>query len=179
MSKGNKKKPNLWPIKVFAFALVLAIVFGLFSELVLDGASVTISVLVLVFFLVLALFSDMIGIAVTTCDKVPFLSMASRKIRGAKSSLWLIKRQDKVASVCCDIIGDISAIISGSVGLTLAYAIAQNVQFSTLTTTVVVSSVIASFTVGCKAIVKTYSIKNSHKIVKAAGKLILFFGIGK
>jgi len=177
--KTPKKQFNFWPIKVFVLALVLAIIFGVFSELVLDGASIAVCIVVLLLFLCIALFADMIGIAVTACDKVPFLSMASRKIKGAKSSIWLINRQDKVASVCCDIIGDISAIISGSVVSVLVISISTKLGSNQMTTAVLASSIIASFTVGCKAVVKSYAMKNSHNIIKIMGRFILVFGIGK
>ncbi|MDR1138426.1 MAG: Mg2+ and Co2+ transporter CorB [Clostridiales bacterium] len=177
--KNNNKGYNWWPIKIFVLALALSLVFGFFSEIALDGANIFISIIVLVFFWVLSLLADLVGVAVTACDNVPFLAMASRKVKGAKSSLWLIKRQDKVANICGDIIGDISAIISGSVGAGFALVIAKNTSWNILVCSLVISSLIASCTVCGKAIIKSYAISNSHNIIKVAGKILLLFGIGK
>ncbi|MCL1945323.1 MAG: hypothetical protein FWF56_05945 [Firmicutes bacterium] len=177
--KTDKKKFNFWPIKIVILSFVLAIVFGVFSELVLDGAGIAISIVVLLIFLFIALLADLIGTAATACDKVSFLAMASRRVKGAKSSIWLIKRQDKVANVCNDIIGDISAIISGAVGAGLSLSLVKNTGMNMLAATVLISALIASITVGGKSMVKTYAIANSHKIMRISGRVAYVFGIGK
>ncbi|MDR3021273.1 MAG: hypothetical protein LBU60_01135 [Clostridiales bacterium] len=178
MEYKNKKR-NLWPLKAFVLAFVLTVVFSLLSEVVLTDANLIFSIIVLVIFLLVALLCDLIGVAVTACDKVPFLSMASRKIKGAKCSLWLINNQSKVASFFGDIIGDISAIITGAIGVGIAFSLAQNTDWNSLAITIIISSLLAAFTVGCKALVKLYAIKHSHSIVKIVGRIFLMFGLGK
>ena len=51
---------------------------------------------------------------VTVTDEKPFHSMAASKVKGAKSSLMLIRNASRVSNVCNDVVGDICGIISGA-----------------------------------------------------------------
>jgi hypothetical protein len=45
--------------------------------------------------------------------------MSSRKVKGGKIGVKLIKNTSKVSSVCCDVIGDVCGIISGTSGVVI------------------------------------------------------------
>lgn len=172
----KQKKRNIWPIKAFLIALSLGLVFGLFNQLALSGANLIIAFVALFVFIALAVFFDIISVAVTVCDVTPFLSMASKKVKGAKISIKLIASADRVASICGDIIGDICAIISGGVGVTIfSYFANQAVGFMQLFVPILISSLIAAATVAAKAVAKTFSIKKSQKIVARLGKFLSVF----
>ena len=118
----------------------------------------------------------MIGVAVTVADVKTFNSMATKKVKGAKIGVKLIKNAPKVSSFCNDVIGDICGIMSGSAGVTMVLSIA-NMTDKNLWITLLVTSLIASITIGGKALGKTYALKNATKIhIKTAKFLTLFVG---
>ena len=137
-SKKQKKQQSKfaywwkWPLIVLLLSFCLSLGFGLISEIALSGAGVVVAILVILVFLVLSIFSDMVGVAVTAADLMPFRAMASKKVRGAKESITLIKNADKVASICADVIGDICGILSGAAGATVAVALTNGQMSSFL-----------------------------------------------
>ena len=101
--------------------------------------------------------------------------MSSKKIKGAKETIKLIKNNAKVSSVCNDIVGDICGIISGGLGAVLAISIAKATGFNTTLISVIIAAIISSLTVGGKAIFKSIAIKNSDKIIFSVGKFVSIF----
>src|SRR5690554_1632429 len=82
----------------------------------MEGFSITTSLVTLIVIIIIGVVFDIIGIAVTAASEVPFLSMASKKKRGAINAVRLIRKADQVSSFCNDVVGDICSIISGSAG---------------------------------------------------------------
>ena len=97
----------LWPVKIFFLSLALSLVFSIGSEFLMSASGIVISSLIIVLLIIIAVISDMIGVAVTACNIEPFTAMASRKVRGAREALVLLKNADKVGSLCNDVLGDI------------------------------------------------------------------------
>ncbi|NMA95341.1 MAG: hypothetical protein GX974_04805, partial [Clostridiales bacterium] len=132
-----------------------------------------ISIIVIIF---IGVIFDIIGIAIATADEIPFLSMASKKVKGAGHALVLIRNAGQVSSFCNDVIGDICGILSGSAGIALVtklLSMGNNLESTTIG--LLVSSLIASMTVGGKAYGKTFAIANNQKIVLIIGYLISIF----
>ena len=189
--KQNKKKKNKqpskfaywwrWPLIVLVLSFCLSLVFGVASELALSGAGIAVSIVVIVVFLVLSIFADMVGVAVTAADLYPFRAMASKKVRGSKEAIKLINNADKVASVCADVIGDICGILSGAAGATVTIALINDSMsnFVTIVIASLVSAVIAALTIFGKAMCKKYSMKHAEKIILLIGKCLSIFHIQK
>ena len=91
------------------------------------------------------------------------------QVYGAKTSLKLIKNASKVANICADVIGDICGVLSGAISAMIAAKIAEktgaNLQF-------VISALVASLTVGGKALGKDVANRNSTKIVHFVGTIL-------
>lgn len=170
-----------WPLIVLVLSFCMSLVFGVASELALSGAGVVVAVIVIVVFIVISIFADMVGVAVTAADLQPFRAMASKKVRGAKESISLIKNADKVASVCADVIGDICGILSGAAGATVAVALINGTMsnFVTVVIASLVSAVIAALTIFGKALCKKYSMKYCEKIILIIGKFFSIFHVQK
>lgn len=170
-----------WPLIVLVLSFCLSLVFGVASELALSGAGIAISMVVIVLFILLSIFADMVGVAVTAADIHPFRAMASKKVRGAKEAIKLIKNADRVASVCADVIGDICGILSGAAGATVAVALISESMnnFVTIVIASLVSAVIAALTIFGKALCKKYSMKHAEKIILLIGKCLSIFHINK
>src|SRR5690625_5853800 len=105
--------------------------------------------------------------------------MASVKVYGAKEAITIIKNDDKFSSFCNDVIGDISGIVSGTatamVLMQLAYILGYDEGSSwQLILSVTFTSLVASLTVGGKAIGKFFAINSSTQIMIYTGKTIAF-----
>ena len=103
--------------------------------------------------------------------------MAASKVKGAKSSLMLIRNASRVSNVCNDVIGDICGIISGS---SAAFIVTQ-VDFSDVgfmsaaVFSVILSGIVASLTIGGKAFGKEIAINNSKEIISMIGRILSVF----
>ena len=169
----KKKKRNLWPLKAFVITLVLSAAVNAASTLVLEDSQLWLATILTVLILLFGVIFDMIGTASTACDIQPFLSMASRKVRGAKLAVKLSKKSDVVSSVCCDIVGDICGIVSGVCAATIAsYTLNVNGSFWW---TVLIYAVISTLTITLKAIGKSIAIKQANKIIYGVAKTLSIF----
>lgn len=177
--KVLKKKNSVWrwPIRILIITLVLSFSVSVFSEFVLSRTGLVVSIVMLIPLLALAVITDMIGVAVAAADIYPFRSMASRKVRGAKESIYLIKNAEKVSSICNDVVGDVCGIVSGAIGATIVVKIVTKNITSTeqVFIAAAVSAVIAGLTIFGKAVAKRFAINQSTKIVSACGKFLSIF----
>ena len=108
----------------------------------------------------------------STCDIQPFLAMASRKVKGAKTAVKFAKNSDVVSSVCNDIVGDICGVVSGVCGAAIAGNVTGNFSFwfSVLT-----YAIVSTLTITGKALGKNYAVNNANKIVFNTAKFISLF----
>ena len=186
MKEEKESKPKktkiawAYPIRVLLITLSLSLVLNISSEAVLSGVGLIISILILIVFVGISILFDMIGVAVTAGNIEPFLARASKKEKGAKESIKLIKNAEKISSFCCDIVGDSCGILSGAVGASLAVFIYSGESgFLAILIPALVSSVVTSLTVFGKAIFKGVAVNNSDQIILRVGKFLSFFKIKK
>jgi len=174
-----KTKTNFrWLIKTVLISVVASMVFTLATSEILGKAGYTISFVVLAVFIVLGIFFDIIGVAVTVASEAPFHSMAAKRERGALESLRLIKNADKVASFCNDVVGDVTGIISGTTAALIAARLMEGLSTENLLFPLLISGAVTGLTVGGKAVGKTVAINNSTAIVHRVGRLINFLHLG-
>lgn len=174
--KDNKKfhlnKDTVWIIEITLLAFTISLVLSLFSDLVVSNATALVSLIVLFIFIGLGIIFDMVGVSVTVADRKVFNSMASKKVRGAKTALKMIKNNSKVSSFCNDVIGDICGIISGSAGVTIAVLISDTYSWSLSIVSLITTSIIAALTIGGKAVGKSFAINKSNKILYHFSKFL-------
>ena len=169
-----------WCIKIFFITLLLSFCFSVLSELLLSSTKSVIvtvlSIVVLFVFILIAVFCDMIGVAMTSADSTPFTAMASKKIRGAKETLSLLKSADKASSFFCDIIGDACGIVCGAIGASVVAIVAINTEnILKVLIGAGVSALIAALTVFGKAVGKGIAVKYANSIVFKVGKFVSIF----
>lgn len=166
------KKDN-WILKAFLITFFIALIFSSASNLLISkfNNSILLIIIALVFILIGIIF-DIIGTAVLTGNEATFHAKSSKKIKGSKEGVYLIKNANRISSICNDVIGDICGIVSGSVAAMLAINISIKYSISVVLTTLIISSIISSLTVGGKAIGKKYAIKNSDSIIFIVAKLL-------
>ena len=187
VKKKKKKKQSkftLWfkcPLIVLVISFSLSLFFGVLSEIAMTNANIFIAIVVVLVFLVIAIITDMIGVAIAACDTTPFRAMAAKKIRGAKKAIMLVKNADRVSSIVADILGDVCSILSGAAGTTIAVALISSNSSSMVEVIIssLVSAVIAALLISGKALMKRYSLIHSEKIILILGKFISIFHINK
>jgi len=174
MSKNSKNKEKdhskmKWFVQVFIITFILSICFSYISTYGVSNLNLASSIIILIAVIAVGIIFDIIGVAVTVAKEEEFHAKATKKVNGAKTSLKLIKNASKVANICADVIGDVCGVLSGAVSAMIAAKLAErtgaNLQF-------IISAIVASLTVGGKALGKEVANKNSTKIVHFAGTLL-------
>ena len=161
------KKDNLkWFITIFITTFILSITFSYISTNALNNLDVIPAMIILILVILVGIVFDIIGVAITVANEHEFHAKATKKVKGAKTSIKLIKNSARVANICADVIGDICGVLSGSISALIAAKIAEktgvNLQF-------VISASVAAITVGGKAIGKEIANRNSTQIVHYVG----------
>ena len=169
----NKKEPSniKWFIQVFIMTFILSMIFSYISANGVSNLSLIPAILILILVIGVGIFFDIIGVAVTVANEHEFHAKATKKVKGSKTSIKLIKNAPKVANFCADVIGDICGVLSGAISALIAMKITEsfglnfNVQF-------LLSALVAALTVGGKALGKDIANKKSTPIVHAVGTIM-------
>lgn len=163
-----------WVISIVAVSIIMSMAFSLVSSEILDGAGYAVAFILLFIFILLGIVFDAVGVAVTSATETPFHSMASHKEAGAMESLRLLRRAERVSSICNDVIGDICGIVSGATAAVIAGNLVRDMGFSGTLVQLLVTGTVAGLTIGGKAAAKASAINYSTNIVLATGKTIAF-----
>ncbi len=164
-----------WVVAITVWTFIMAVVFSIITESLVKNLDIFMAFIILIIVILIGIFFDIIGIAVTTAKEMPFHAMAANKIEEAKYAIKLVKNASQVSNFCNDVIGDISGIVSGSVGATIIFKLVDTYDLKNATIlSIVITSLIASFTVGGKALGKSIAILNSEKIIFQTAKVFNF-----
>ena len=182
-SKKAKKKPIQnkrfvdvkWILIVTMVAFLISLGFSFLSETIMPNTNVVVAIIIILLFILFGIVFDMIGIAITLADIKTFNSMATKRVKGAKVALKLIKNSEKASSFCNDVIGDICGIVSGSAGVALSVLLSNKFNLNLFAITLTITSVIAGLTIGGKAIGKATAINKSTYILFEFSKVLSFF----
>ena len=180
MSKGDpssqKKERNKtirWVVTIFFVTIFISGLITLISDQIMGSSTMIVAFLILFAIVLLGIVFDIIGVAVTSADEKPFHSMAARKVPGAQDAIALLRNAERVSSICNDVVGDICGVVSGSASATIAAQIIGNFEFTwPQVISLVMSALVAGFTVGGKALGKTFAIGCCTEIVHLVGKII-------
>ena len=156
-------------------ALTISAAFSFLSQELLSAASLFGAFIVLLTIIVIGIFFDLLGVAVTAAEEKPFHSMASRKVPGGVEAIWLLRNAGKVSSVCNDVVGDICGIISGAAAAVVAVEAFESLQHLSLRVIQLLSALVAALTILGKAFCKQIALDYSTNIVHRAAKLIWRF----
>lgn len=174
--KQPKKKRNLWSVKITVVSLFISAFISFLSELTASSEHIIVTIMLLFFLILCSILFDGIGVASTSCDITPFVSMASRKVYGAKTALWLVKNNEKVSNVCNDVIGDIFGIISGacSAAIVVKLVVGMDQKWQQWVT-IGISALVSALTIGGKAFLKNIAISNSKEFIMFVARIIAIF----
>ena len=178
--KGRpEKSPGRWAVEVFCIAVALSAALSFASDRALNGAGIAVAFVVLLAFVLLGIFFDIIGVAVTAADEKPFHSMAARKTPGAKEALRLIRRADKVSSFCNDVVGDICGIIAGSTVAVIVVRMQAAFSLPAVAGSLALTALTSGLTIGGKALGKSFAIARSTEVLQLVGRFLHLFSSKK
>ena len=169
-SSSNAK----WIITVLIMTFFLSLLFSYISTEPMKNLNLLPAVIILFVVLFVGVIFDIIAVAVTVAEEENFHAKATKKVKGAKTSVKLIRNSHKVSNFCADVIGDICGVLSGAISaiiatkITSAYNISFNIQF-------IISAIVASLTVSGKACGKVIAKKYSTNIVDKVSKFLHLF----
>ena len=171
MKKDKEKEHSKvkWFIEIFITTFILSMAFSYISNNGVTHLNIISSVIILIAVIAIGIIFDIVGVAVTVAKEHEFHAKATKKVKGAKTSIKLIKNAAKVANICADVIGDICGVLSGAISALIAAKISEkvgiNLQF-------IISASVAAITVGGKALGKEIANKNSTQIVHFVGLIL-------
>ncbi len=171
-SKKKKRKVNLWPLKAMIISIFLSFAVNAASTVALSDSHFAVACIITIVIIAIGVFFDMIGTAVTACDIQPFLSMAARKVKGAKMAVKLSQSRDTVSSICCDIVGDICGVVSG---VCAASIVSNQIGNSNFWLSILVYALISTITITAKAVAKNIAVSGANKIVMSTAKILSIF----
>ena len=156
MSKREKTKQEKrqWVLTVVILSFALSVVMSVLTSLFVDSAGLLVALLALIVLISIGVITDVIGTAVTSADEQPFIAMASKRIRGAKQALQLIRKAERVSVI---------ALYLAAMGLPTAVA------------SVLIAAFTSAFMIGGKAVGKSIAIEQSANIVLFVGKAMALF----
>ena len=164
-----------WIIIIVSITFVISFCLSFIANTIIPNITLFFGIIITIVFILVGILFDIIGVSVTAADEKVFHSMNSRKVKGANVAVKFKKKADKVSNFCCDVIGDICGVISGSAGATIAVILVTNYNWSAILSGLIVTSIISSLTIGGKAIGKSFVINKSDIILYEFAKFISNF----
>ena len=164
-----------WITKILIMSFTISFGMSFVAQMTIPNLNLFFGILVTLLFIGIGIVFDIVGVSVTGADEAVFHSMNSRKVKGASVAVMFKKNADKVSSFCCDVIGDICGIVSGAAGTTIALLITESTGMDILISSLLVAAVIASLTIGGKAIGKSFAINKSDIILYEFAKFVSNF----
>ncbi|NLJ97929.1 MAG: hypothetical protein GX320_01495 [Tissierellia bacterium] len=170
------KKHNIrWVVLITIWTFFMAIIFTIITEGLVENLNILLAFIILISIILIGIFFDIIGIAVTTAKEKPFHAMAANKIDEAKYAIKLVRNASQVSNFCNDVIGDISGIVSGAIGATIIYKLTNIYNIKNASAlSIIITSLVAAFTVGGKAFGKSIAMFNSEKIIFETARVLNF-----
>ena len=172
-SKSERLRNVKWVITIFLVTILVSGVITFASDKIMATSGMVAAFLILFAIMLIGILFDTVGVAVTSADESPFHSMAARKVPGAQEAIRLLRKAERVSSICNDVIGDICGVISGSAAATISVQLIQNFTFNWPTVvSLLMSALVAGLTVGGKAASKGFAVNSSTEIVYFVGRAI-------
>lgn len=172
-AKRERRKTTRWVVTIFFVTIFISGVISLVSDEVMENSSLLVAFFILLIIIFIGIIFDIIGMAVASADEKPFHSMAARKVIGAHEAIGLLRKAERVSSICNDVVGDICGVVSGSASATIAALILANVDVGwPRGISLAMSALVAGLTVGGKAIGKTFAVNSCTQIVHMVGWVI-------
>lgn len=144
-----------WICTITVLSFLISVSMSYISSEALKNVGNILAFVILLIFIAIGIVFDIVGMAATSATEKEFHSMAAKKVSGAKEAVWLSRNASKVSSICNDVVGDISGIISGATGAIIIARLTAGMDFfPALVISLAITGLIAALTIGGKAIGK-------------------------
>lgn len=165
--------PLVWQnsLLTFLLSLVFGAVLGVVTFLPLFP-----SILILLAIVGVGIFFDIIGVAVAAGDEKPLHAMGADRVQGSRQAIWLVRRADRVANICNDVVGDVCNTISGAITASFAVGLAIRLSIHRNIASILAIAVIAALNVGGKALGKVYALDKPQQVILAVGRGLAWLG---
>lgn len=174
--KIKKEQVNIkWILQIIVITFVISFCLSFISQMTIPNLSLVFGIIITLLFVFVGIMFDIVGVAVTAADEKVFHSMNSRKVKGANVAVKFKKNADKVSSFCCDVIGDICGVISGTAATAIATLLVVKFNFDAILVGLIVTAIISALTIGGKAIGKSFAINKSDIILYEFAKFVSNF----
>lgn len=173
-NKSPKNETISWFFTIFVITFILSMFFSYVSTTSINGLGVVPALIVLIIVILVGVVFDIVGVAVTCATEEEFHAMASKKVKGAKTAIKLIRSAPKVSNICADVIGDICGVLSGAISAILTLKITQSFGLS-VDIQFFMSALVASLTVGGKALGKNFAKTQCTTIIAGVAKVLSIF----
>ncbi len=172
-SAENLKINHKWTVLVTVLAFVLSVLFSVLTASAEEMGTV-LAFAVLILIVLLSILFDMLGMAISTASEAPFHAMATRRIKGAKESIWIIRNAQQLSSLCNDVIGDIAGIVSGAMTGAIVVSLSVLLHMNSDLLNLLLAGVVAALMIGGKAAGKGIAMLNNNTIVFILGKIVYY-----
>ena len=175
-----RKREHIWAgalghaLAVGLWAFLLAGLSAYASQTAVEEITVVgVGFALLLVVIVVGILFDVVGVAAASADEAPLHARSARNLYGAEQAVRLVRHAHRVASVCNDVVGDVSGTLSGAIGVTLVLRVLQDpTDRDVVWASSLMTALIAALVVGGKAFGKTYAIRRSADIMFYAGKVV-------
>ncbi len=122
--------------------------------------------------ILLGVVSDAIGVASARATEQALLSMATRRVLGAREAVWYVRNASAVSSVFSDLMGDVSATLGGALAVAVAFRLRGYFpETSGIYLASIAVGVAAGLSIGGKALSKPFALKYAETIILLLGKI--------
>lgn len=173
-NKNSRSEAISWFFTIFIITFILSMFFSYISTTSINGLGVVPALIVLIVVILFGVVFDIVGVAVTCATEEEFHAMASKKVKGAKTAIKLIRSAPKVSNICADVIGDICGVLSGAISAILTLKITQSFGLN-IDIQFFMSALVASLTVGGKALGKNFAKTQCTTIIAGVAKVLSIF----
>ena len=173
-NKGKSKFNWTWALKAALISIFISVLLTLLSTEVLEKLNLAAAFIILIIFIIINIFFDILAISIATADIKPFLSMSARRLKVGYTGVYLINNAEKMNNIFADVIGDIAGVVSGATGTAIIIKLFTSPD-SEFTANLIITSLIAGLTVGGKALGKSIGMKYSYNFVYGAAKVFSIF----
>lgn len=164
-------------VVVGAWSFLFAGVSGLASQSGVERIDIfAVGLALLLVVIVVGVLFDIVGVAATAAQEPPLNARAAHQVFGATHAVRLIRNAHQVASICNDVVGDVSGTLSGAIGVTLVLNVlrGQSPKSVVVLSTTLMTASIAALVIGGKAYGKVIAIEQSTEIMFRVGQLLAF-----
>ena len=171
-SKDKNNNSTLkWFVEVSILTFILSLLFSYISTNGVSNLNLVAAIIILIVVIFVGILFDIVAVAVTIANIDEFHAKATKKVKGSKTSINLITNAPRVSNFCADVIGDICGVLSGAIGALIAFKIGESFNLP-INIQSIISALVASLTVGGKALGKNIANKYSTPIVHRVGIIL-------